>query len=201
VLRILMVAALVSISASADSIAIEISRDRRAVVREHYSVIGPVEFVFLASSCADVKDIELADSRRMETRGPGPWITVLIPAVTAVDLHYQVEPVVPSPRSCAVPILMPKRAVDPVSVTVTDLGSGLSRISVPQLFAHPESKTWTATFPAVPSQVQLEWETGDSPPASGTALTGRFEWNFWGLTGILVTWTVAYLMWARRQAS
>jgi hypothetical protein len=190
-----------STCAFADSIAVDISPDRHAVIHEHYSVSGPTEFVFLASPCAWVEQIQSSGGRRLEQHGSGPWISVPIPAMTAVDLYYEVVPVVPGPRTCAVPILMPRRAIDSVSVTVTDSGSGLSRISVPQLFAHPDSKTWTAVFPAVPSSLQLEWATGVVPPASSPGPTGSFTWNFWGLTGVLVTWTIAYLLWARRQAS
>jgi hypothetical protein len=198
-LRVLLVP-LASLCAFADSIAVEVSPDRHVVVREHYSISGPIEFVFLASPCARVNEIESA-GRRLEAHGSGPWITVPIPAMTSVDVHYEVWPVVPSPRTCAVPILMPKHAVDSVSFIVTDLGSGLSRVVVPQLLAHPDSKTWTATFPAVPSHLQLQWESGSAVPASNVGPRGHFDWNFWGLAGILVTWTIAYLVWARRPAS
>lgn len=199
-LRFLLIP-LASLCAYADSIAVEISPERHVVVREHYSVNGPTEFVFLASSCGRIDEIQLAGGRRIEAGGSGPWITVSIPLTTAVDLSYIVAPVIASPRTCAVPILMPKRSVGSVSFILTDLGSGLSRIPVPQLLAHPESKTWTATFPAVPSQLQLEWENGNASPPSNGGPVGRFEWNFWGLTGILVTWTIAYLLWARRPAA
>lgn len=184
----------------ADSIAVEIAPDRHATVREHYSVSGPIEFVFLAGACARVERIQSGDGHRLETKGSGPWITVPVSSTSPMDLSYTVVPVFPSPRTCAVPIVMPKHAVDSVSITVTDRGSGLSRVSVPHLIAHPDSKTWTATFSAVPSHVQLEWETGDAPPAPLSGPTGLFAWNFWGLVGVLVTWTVAYLIWARRQA-
>ncbi len=181
-LRLLL---LVGVCAYADSISIEISPDRSALVREHFTLSGPVEFEFLESPCARV---------RLATTGTGPWFTV--PA--AADLRYEVVPVIPSPRTCAVPIVMPKRAIDSVSLTVTDHGSGLAHISVPQL-AH-NSKTWTGTFPAIPSQVELEWETGNPPPPSIPGPAGRFDWNFWGLAFVLVTWTIAYLLWARREA-
>jgi hypothetical protein len=190
----------------ADSIAVEITPDRHALVREHYgmrehySLSGPVEFVFLASTCARLERIQSGDGHALETQGSGPWITVPVSSTTPMDLSYEVVPLSPSLRTCAVPIVMPKRAVDSVSMTVTDRGSGLSRVSVPHLIAHPDLRTWTATFSAVPSHVQLEWETGEAPPAPVAGPTGSFSWNFWGLVGVLVTWTVAYLIWARRQA-
>src|SRR5580700_5509430 len=104
----------------------EITPGRHAIVHEQYSLSGPIELVFLASPCARVERIQLG-GRALEAKGSGPWITVLISSKTAIDLSYEVVPVSPSPRSCGVPILMPKHAVDSVSVTITDLGSGLSR--------------------------------------------------------------------------
>jgi hypothetical protein len=187
VLRLLL---LVSVCAYADSISVEISPDRSVVVREHFSLSGPTEFEFLASPCARVL---------LATTGTGPWF--IVPILSKADIVYQVVPVISSPRTCAVPIVMPKRAIDSVSLTVTDRGSGLTSISVPQLAAHPDLKTWTGTFPAIPSHVELEWETGNPPPASIAGPVGRFNWNFWGLVFVLVTWTIAYLMWARRPAS
>ncbi len=191
---------LASFCAFADSITVEITPDRHAIVREIYSISGPSEFVFLAGAGARVEKIHSAAGHPLEINGSGPWFTVRIPPMNAVDLSYEVVPTLPSPRSCGVPILMPKHAVDSVSVTIADFGSGLRRVSVPHLVHHRDLKTWTATFPAVPSHFQLEWETGNVPPAASTGPAGLFAWNFWGLAGVLVTWTIAYLLWARRQA-
>jgi hypothetical protein len=94
---------------------------------------------------------------------------------------------------------MPRHAVDSVSIAVTDRGSGLRGVSVPQLGAG--SQSWSGKLPAVPSRVQLEWPGGNLPPAPIPGPSGRFDWNFWGLVVILVTWTVAYLLWARRAAA
>jgi hypothetical protein len=185
VLRLLLISAFVL---RADSITIEIQPDRSAVVREHFSISGPTEFEYLDSPCARVQ---------LAVTGTGPWFTV--PAKP--DLVYQVVPAIPSLRTCAVPIVMPKRTIDSVSLTVTDRGSGLTRIMVPQFAGHPDPKTWTATLPAIPSHVDLEWDSGNPPPASIPGPVGSFNWNFWGLAAILATWIIAYLMWARRPAS
>lgn len=189
----------VCLCAYADSISVEISPDRHAIVREHYSVSGPIDFVFLVSPCARVEKIQ-SHGRSLNTHGSGPWITVSMQAIDAADLQYEVVPSVPQPRTCALPILMPKRPVDSVSVTVMDLGSGLSRIAVPQLVVNRDLKTWTASLPAVPSQIRLEWDTGSPPPEPSAGPAGRFAWNFWGLACVLVTWTVTYLLWAGRKA-
>jgi hypothetical protein len=189
----LLLIALMSVGAYADSISIEVFADRHAMVRERFSAGG--EFEYLSSACARVEKVE-SGGQALEGRGSGPWVGVTIPAA---DVSYEVVPVIPSPHSCAMPILMPRRAVDSVSITVTDRGSGLRGVSVPQLVA--DSQSWSGKLPAVPSRVQLEWDSGDSPPASMAGPSGRFDWNFWGLVAILVTWTAAYLLWARRQAS
>jgi len=195
VLRLLLF--LAGLCAYADSIRVEIAADRHATVQEHYSLSGPTDFVFLVSPCARVEKIQ-AGGRPLEISGSGPWITVAIPPMREIDLSYDVMPTAP-PRACAVPILMPKHPINSVSLTVAELGSGLARISAPHLL-HSDFKTWTATFPAVPSHLDLEWETGSAPPPSIAAPTGLFAWNFWGLAGVLVIWTIAYLLWARRQA-
>lgn len=184
----------------ADSIAIEITPARRALVQEHYSVAGPAEFTFLAGSCARIEAIQ-SGGRTLEPSGSGPWMTVQIPAASHVDLSYQVTPYYGDPRNCDVPILMPKHPIESVSITVRDLGSNLAGIAVPHFIEDSELGTWTAKFAAVPSHINLEWETGSDEPAPPAGPSGLFAWNFWGLVGILVTWTVAYLLWARRQAS
>jgi len=199
VLRFLLVL-LAGLFSYADSISVEITPNRHAMVHERYSLSSPGEFVFLASAGVRVEKIQSAGGRPLEISGSGPWFTVRIPPTHAVDLIYEVVPMLPLPRTSGVPMVMPKHAVESVSVTITDFGSGLSRVSVPHLIRHPDSKTWSATFPAVPSHLQLEWETGNAPPAPSAGPAGLFAWNFWGLTGVLVTWTVAYLLWARRQA-
>ena len=185
---------LLCLRAYGDSIRIEIAADRHATVREHYSLSGPAEFIFLASPCARVEKISAG-----EQRGSGPWVTVEVPAMSAIELSYEVAPIAPSPRACAVPMLMPRHSIHSVDITLVDRGSDLRGISMPRL-PHPEAKMWAATFPAVPSHLELEWETGgDSPPAIAGPI-GHFAWNFWGLAGVLVIWTIAYLLWARRQA-
>ena len=183
-----------------DSIAIEITPARRALVQEHYAVAGPTEFIFLASVCARVEAIQ-SGGRTLDPRGSGPWMTVAIPAAASVDISYQAAPMNGDPRSCAVPILMPKHPIESVSITVRDLGSNLAGIAVPHFLEDPELKTWTARFAAVPSHINLEWSTGEAPPPVPAGPSGLFAWNFWGLVGILIVWTFAYLLWARRQAS
>ena len=179
-LRFLLIP-LVALGAYADSITVEITPERRAIVREHFSSAGPL--VYLATSCARME--------KLESIGNGPWIDV---RAASGDVSYAV---VTASRECSIPLVMPKRAIDSVSITITDRGSGLRSVTSPHFIAHRESRTWTSTFPAVPSALRLEWETGDAPPMSSPGPIGLFAWNFWGLTGILVTWTIAYLFWAR----
>lgn len=193
--------ALIGACAYGDSIAVEVATDRHATVHEHFSLARPAEFEFLSSPCARIEEIRSSNGQPLEPIGSGPWIMVPVSAATAVDLSYQVVPMSASPRTCAVPILMPKHPVDSVSVRITDRGSGLSRVTEPRFVAHPDSKTWTATLPAVPSHVQLDWPSGDAPPASRAGPVGLFAWNFWGLVSVLVIWTIAYLFWAHRQAA
>lgn len=194
----IVLAVLVALAARGDSIDVRISPDRVASVQERFSGAGPAEFVSIESPCMRIEQIN-AGGLALKTQGAGPWSEIAIPATASLEISYQAEPVA-APRTCSLPLLMPKHPIDSVSVTVTDLGSGLSFISVPQLTAHRDSKTWTAMFPAVPSTLRLEWETGNRPAASVEAPTGRFAWNFWGLCTILVTWIAAYLAWARRHA-
>lgn len=192
---------LVAICAYADSITVEVMPGRQAIVQERYALPGPAELVYLSSPCMRVAKIRTTDGRALEATGSGPWITVAAPAEAVVDLSYEAVPVSPSPQTCAVPLLMPKHAIQSVSVSVIDRGSRLRDITVPHLVAQPASGKWTATFPAVPSRLQLDWETGNAPPAAPSQPAGLFFWNFWGLTGVLVVWASAYLVWARRQAS
>jgi hypothetical protein len=197
----LLLLPLVALCAHADSIAIEITSGRQATVHERDAEAGPAQFIFLASPCARIENIRTADGSTLNPQGSGPWITVAIPPVRAVDLSYQAVPTSASPRACDIPLLMPQHAITSISITITDRGSGLRRVSVPHLLEDSASQSWTATFPAVPSRLRLEWDTGGAPPPPLLAPTGLFVWNFWGLVVVLVTWTVAYLLWARLQPS
>jgi hypothetical protein len=189
-----------AVGAFADSIEVDVRADRSAVVREHFSQTGSAGFVFLASACARIENPRTG-AGAVEVKGSGPWMEVAIPASGAVDLSYEAVPAEGSPRSCAVPVVMPKRAIESVSVTVVDQGSGLKGIAIPRLAEGPVSRTWSATFPAVPSRVQLEWPSGDAAREETRGPVGLFFWNFGGLAGVLVTWTIAYLIWAKRQAA
>ena len=200
----LALAALMALSVRANSIDIRIAADRKAEVHERFSGASPAEFVFLASPCARIDHIQSADGHVIEPQGVGPWRRVAVPAIPALEISYEVLPIVEA-RTCSVPLLIPTHPIDPVSIAVTNLASGLSLISAPHLTAHRDSTgrnvIWTATLPAAPSALRLEWETGNPPTASVAAPTGRFAWNFWGLCAVLVIWTTAYLVWALRHAS
>ncbi len=191
-----VLAALAALGAYANSIDVRITPDRKAEIHERFSGAAPVNFVYLDSPCVRIGRIQ-ADGRLIEPQGAGPWRTVASPAL---EISYEAVPVAAA-RACPVSLLMPDHPVGPVSVTVTDLGSGLRFISVPHFAADPGSKIWTANFPAVPSILRLEWKTGSPPGGSTPAPAGRFALNFWGLCAVLVIWTAAYLLWARRDAS
>lgn len=193
-----VVLALMALCARADSIEVEITPGREAIVHERFSQSG--SFVFLASECARIEKLQSGSGNPLELLGTGPWINVAVPQIRPVELSYRVVPAVALPRSCDVPLVMPKRPIDSVSITITDQGSGLSGVAIPQLARTSES-TWTGTFPAVPSRVRLEWPRGNAPEAANGGPVGLFFWNFWGLVVVLVTWTFAYLVWASRQAS
>jgi hypothetical protein len=179
--------ALASLSARADSITVEITPERHAIVHEHFSIAGPVEFVFLRSDCMQIL---------VDESGTGPWFPVSIPKPDAIS--YEARPATQFPGSCALPLLMPKHPIRSVSITVIDHG-GLTDVTVPCLARDRGSKSWSGTFPAVPSQIGLEWRGGDTAIAENRAPTGAFFWNFWGLATVLVTWIAAYLTWARRE--
>jgi len=177
----------------ADSIDVEITPARTMIVRENFSRAGS-HLIFLASSCARIEKIQSADGSVLRTSGPGPWMTV---SNASMPLSYEAVPLA-SPRICSVPLLMPEHPIDSVRLTITDHGSGVTRVGIPHV--EGGAGKWTATFPAVPSQVQLEWPAGAALPKAPLFPIGRFAWNFWGLVSVLVLWTVAYLIWARRGA-
>jgi hypothetical protein len=188
--------ATVSGAGTAD-ISIRIGPDRHAAVRERFSLPKTEGFEFLASPCGRIGNLMVDGRPESIPASPGPWI----PAPGGLDYSYEVIPNDANPRSCAIPILMPKTSLDPVSLIVEDAGSGLANVSLPHMSASKDRKRWTATLPAVPSKIDLVWADGDAAPISGRPLeTGLFRWNFWGLVSVLVIWTIAYLLWARRQA-
>jgi hypothetical protein len=183
-LFLIALAATRAFGAGTAEISVEIRADRHVIVHEHYSA-APSELIYLASPCARME---------LTPAGPGSWVTV---PISGSDLTYEVAPVSARPRSCGIPLLMPKSALDSVSVTVEDRGSGVSGISMPHLVRSADR--WTATFPAIPSKIQIEWPDGNAPQSKTPPLaTGWFYPNFWGLVAILVTWTIAYLIWARQ---
>jgi len=203
------------------SIAIQIRQDRHALVREHFALPGnarPLEFVFLASQCGGVENIRLVQGgmgHELSAAGSGPWRTVRPPVSAGLsaapfDVYYDVVPVAPNARSCGVPLLMPQMVLEPVGrktsdfifVRVEDAGSGISNIAVPHLQIQSGGKAWSASFPAIPSKVEIEWRTGGevrASPGNQSDHTGLFYWNFFGLLIVLVTWTALYLLWARAQ--
>lgn len=191
---------LLAVYARGDSVTVEITANRQAIVHEHFTESASGGLIFLASPCARIDNIQDAGGRIFLPTGNGPWRVVSIPPAP-LDFSYQAVPVAAFPRNCAVPMLMPRHPISSVSITVTDHGSGLQNISVPHLVEEFPSRTWTAQFPAVPSQLRLEWDSGNIPPGGSRDPEGLFEWNFRSLVGILITWIAAYLFWARRQAA
>jgi hypothetical protein len=174
-----------------------IGPDRHAEVREKFSLPKAQGFEFLASPCGRIANLVVDGTPQSIPASSRPWIA----APGGVNFAYEVIPNDANPQSCAIPIVMPKTALDPVSLTVEDAGSGLANVSLPHMSASSDRKRWTATLPAVPSKINLVWADGVESPTNKIQLeTGLFRWNFWGLVSILVVWTIAYLLWARRQA-
>jgi len=192
-LPLLLTTAFLFASGSAE-ITIHITPDRHATVREHFSLAKTQEFVFLASPCARIENLQIDGMPEPIPAVAGPWITLR----AGVDLAYDAVPISPDPRSCAVPLVMPKLVLESVSLMVEDAGSGLANVAFPHM-TH-DGNRWTALLPAVPSKVTLDWAQGSAPLPRVPLETGLFYWNFVGLVTVLVIWTIAYLVWAQRHA-
>jgi hypothetical protein len=176
------------------SLTVEIRENRSAVITEHFS--QPVkELVFLLSPCARIENVRVSDANQPTPAGPGPWITLPLP--NAVDVSYEAVPLQANPKTCPIPLLIPKQALDSVSLAIEDRSGTVGDISLPHV-VRTEPGRWSTTLPAIPSKIQIEWRTGETPtPRPEESPTGLFFWNFGGLVTVLVSWTILYLLWAR----